>query len=307
MENLHGLTIISILLLLKIFNVSTQTLSSDESAQTWDDLPTPPTDIYRGIFIMDLLEHYIPVNGIHQVIKVNEESINIFRDAEKAKIDYGEISNQITQKFTNLITSRQKALKNLQEGVQQVFDDSIFKFPNGSIYKGKADTNDFQYCSAKADNAEEPRTIQFQVLSSEEKAKDENKDNDCKVSFDDVTNVCKYNIRIYPNMSVATTPIPIYGHQGESLRIGNLTQKIDRYFIENKQDVGIEWQYFAHRTGLMRYYPAVEWIKPKVSSRNYRKPLGYDPRLESWYLQSLTVRKDILILLDTGGDFMRSV
>lgn len=62
-------------------------------------------------------------------------------------------------------------------------------------------------------------------------------------------------------------------------------------------DPALSWQYFGSETGVLRHYPAKSWEDRDTSS----SVDVYDCRKRSWYIETATCSKDIVILLDRTG------
>lgn len=79
------------------------------------------------------------------------------------------------------------------------------------------------------------------------------------------------------------------------------TQDLDEVFVRNyKSDPALSWQYFGSETGVLRHYPAKSWEDRDTSSTVD----VYDCRKRSWYIETATCSKDIVILLDRTGSML---
>lgn len=80
------------------------------------------------------------------------------------------------------------------------------------------------------------------------------------------------------------------------------SQEIDDVFVNNYQtDPALSWQYFGSETGVLRHYPAKSWEDRDTSS----SVDVYDCRKRSWYIETATCSKDIVILLDRTGSMFK--
>ena len=117
--------------------------------------------------------------------------------------------------------------------------------------------------------------------------------------------ICDTNTKVNTTRSAAITPIPIYTSQPYMRAIGKITNELTDVFVKNSEDqnLGKEFQYFVHTSGLTRYFPATKWTSSPTGNNIFtsRKKTSFDSRLESWYRNAITIRKDILILLDISG------
>lgn len=69
---------------------------------------------------------------------------------------------------------------------------------------------------------------------------------------------------------------------------------LNQVFLQNYQsDPALSWQYFGSDTGIMRHFPGKVWESNGVDV--------YDCRKRSWYIETATCSKDIVILLDNSG------
>lgn len=76
------------------------------------------------------------------------------------------------------------------------------------------------------------------------------------------------------------------------------SDNLDSVFIKNyKTDPALSWQYFGSQTGVLRHYPAKSW-----EDRDTESSVDvYDCRKRSWYIETATCSKDIVILIDRSG------
>lgn len=80
------------------------------------------------------------------------------------------------------------------------------------------------------------------------------------------------------------------------------SQQLDDVFVNNYDaDPALSWQYFGSETGVLRHYPAKSWEDRDTSS----SVDVYDCRTRSWYIETATCSKDIIILLDRTGSMFK--
>lgn len=76
------------------------------------------------------------------------------------------------------------------------------------------------------------------------------------------------------------------------------SETLDDVFKQNyKSDPALSWQYFGSDTGILRHYPGLQWQR----HGNPKNADTYDCRKRSWYIETATCSKDIVILLDNSG------
>lgn len=77
---------------------------------------------------------------------------------------------------------------------------------------------------------------------------------------------------------------------------------LDSVFVNNYDaDPALSWQYFGSETGVLRHYPAKSWEDRDTSS----SVDVYDCRKRSWYIETATCSKDVVILLDRTGSMYK--
>lgn len=111
-----------------------------------------------------------------------------------------------------------------------------------------------------------------------------------------------YNISISTKYSSVHVPVNVYDQSNSSLKVLNWTAKLDEVFVHNyKADPALSWQYFGSETGILRHYPAKSW-----ENRDVESDIDvYDCRKRSWYIETATCSKDIIILLDNSGSMFK--
>ncbi|KAK9744952.1 Cache domain [Popillia japonica] len=97
------------------------------------------------------------------------------------------------------------------------------------------------------------------------------------------------------DFSVIRSTVSVYVRDNIVLNNIRWSEPLDLTFKCNaRKDPTLIWQYFASSSGFMRMYPAMKW-----PDELYNKT--YDHRTRSWYTESMTSPKDMIILLDRSG------
>lgn len=104
-----------------------------------------------------------------------------------------------------------------------------------------------------------------------------------------------YDIAVNTTHSSVHVPTNVYDRSPRVIEALRWSEALDTVFVQNYQsDPALSWQYFGSDTGIMRHYPAKIWeTKEQVDV--------YDCRKRSWYIETATCSKDIVILLDNSG------
>lgn len=103
-----------------------------------------------------------------------------------------------------------------------------------------------------------------------------------------------YNISVNTTHSSVHVPTNIYDKDPEVVEALWWSQQLDEVFRKNyESDPALSWQYFGSETGILRHYPAMAWEGEDVDT--------YDCRRRSWYIETATCSKDVVILLDNSG------
>lgn len=107
-----------------------------------------------------------------------------------------------------------------------------------------------------------------------------------------------YNLSVNTSYSSVHVPSNVYDHGAEVLEALMWSESLDEVFIQNyKTDPALSWQYFGSDTGILRHYPAMAW--QHHGEENYADT--YDCRKKSWFIETATCSKDVVILLDNSG------
>lgn len=103
-----------------------------------------------------------------------------------------------------------------------------------------------------------------------------------------------YNISVNTTHSSVHVPTNIYDRHPEVVEVLHWSKELDDVFTQNyNADPALSWQYFGSETGILRHYPAMAWEGDEVDV--------YDCRRRSWYIETATCSKDVVILLDNSG------
>ncbi|XP_055682880.1 voltage-dependent calcium channel subunit alpha-2/delta-3 [Lutzomyia longipalpis] len=103
-----------------------------------------------------------------------------------------------------------------------------------------------------------------------------------------------YNISVNTTHSSVHVPTNVYDRSLRVVEALLWSEALDEVFVQNyNSDPALSWQYFGSYTGILRHYPAMEWEGDDVDV--------YDCRRRSWYIETATCSKDVVILLDNSG------
>ncbi|KAH8279880.1 hypothetical protein KR054_009426 [Drosophila jambulina] len=108
-----------------------------------------------------------------------------------------------------------------------------------------------------------------------------------------------YNTPVDTEHSSVHVPSNVWDRSDRVLKTIMWSEQLDEVFRRNYQsDPALSWQYFGSDTGILRHYPASQWtdIRPNRMDAD-----TYDCRKRSWYIETATCSKDIVILLDHSG------
>ncbi|EDW03637.1 GH10400 [Drosophila grimshawi] len=108
-----------------------------------------------------------------------------------------------------------------------------------------------------------------------------------------------YNISVDTEHSSVHVPSNVWDRAPHVLKTIQWSEQLDEVFRQNYQsDPALSWQYFGSDTGILRHYPASLWSDSRANKLDADT---YDCRKRSWYIETATCSKDIVILLDHSG------
>lgn len=108
-----------------------------------------------------------------------------------------------------------------------------------------------------------------------------------------------YNISVDTEHSSVHVPSNVWDRSVNVMKTILWSEQLDDVYRQNYQsDPALSWQYFGSDTGILRHYPAAQWIDARSSKDEADT---YDCRKRSWYIETATCSKDIVILLDHSG------
>lgn len=103
-----------------------------------------------------------------------------------------------------------------------------------------------------------------------------------------------FNYSVNTTHSSVQVPSNVYDRSSSVLEDLQWSELLDEVFVQNyKSDPALSWQYFGTSTGLLRHYPAMAWFRDHIDV--------YDCRKRSWFIETATCSKDVVLLLDNSG------
>jgi len=109
-----------------------------------------------------------------------------------------------------------------------------------------------------------------------------------------------YNIPVNTNYSSVHIPTIVYDLSRNIMEDILKTEALDDVFRQNyESDPALSWQYFGSVTGILRQYPAMQWKTPEIDDNPSTDM--YDCRVRSWFIETSTCSKDMVILIDISG------
>lgn len=101
---------------------------------------------------------------------------------------------------------------------------------------------------------------------------------------------------LYVDTTISSVHVPtnVYDKSPEAAEFIQWSETLDEIFDQNyKSDPALSWQYFGSNLGIMRHFPAMSWVRNRTDT--------YDCRKRSWFIETATCSKDVVILLDNSG------
>uniref|UniRef100_A0A336MH80 CSON014735 protein n=1 Tax=Culicoides sonorensis TaxID=179676 RepID=A0A336MH80_CULSO len=103
-----------------------------------------------------------------------------------------------------------------------------------------------------------------------------------------------FNISVNTTHSSVQVPTNVYDRSTRVLEALQWSEQLDDVFVQNyNSDPALSWQYFGSDTGFLRHYPAMSWNRKEIDV--------FDCRKRSWFIETATCSKDVVILLDNSG------
>ncbi|GFG33999.1 hypothetical protein Cfor_04865 [Coptotermes formosanus] len=110
-------------------------------------------------------------------------------------------------------------------------------------------------------------------------------------------------LAVNTSLSSVLLPPDVRDSDQEVLNAIKWSEHLDPLFVNNyEMDPSLSWQYFGSSTGFLRRYPAIKWPADYSTSRSGQEL--HDFRTSSWYIDSATSPKDVVILLDSSGSMV---
>lgn len=106
-----------------------------------------------------------------------------------------------------------------------------------------------------------------------------------------------FNISVDTEHSSVHVPSNVYDSYPHVMKAIMWSEELDAVFQQNyASDPALSWQYFGSDTGILRHFPGLMWPPQKNNIAD-----TYDCRKRSWYIETATCSKDIVILFDNSG------
>ncbi|KAL9929271.1 ca[2+] channel Muscle-specific alpha2/delta subunit [Glossina fuscipes fuscipes] len=193
-----------------------------------------------------------------------------------------ELIKYITANVGKMLARKMDAIKCILRKAESTYEE----FEYNETYA----LSEFQYYSSKYS--------QFEGKAIEELPENMREDVRMYLNFTLNPDTHFYNISVDTEHSSVHVPTNVYDRGTKTLKAIMWTEELDEVFRQNYQaDPALSWQYFGSDTGILRHYPASQWQEHDNSDNADT----YDCRKRSWYIETATCSKDIVILLDNSG------
>ncbi|XP_037825426.1 voltage-dependent calcium channel subunit alpha-2/delta-3 [Lucilia sericata] len=193
-----------------------------------------------------------------------------------------ELIKSITANVGKMLARKMDAVKCIQAKAEDVFEN----FEYNRTYA----ENEFQYYSSKFST--------FEGKSAEELMEHLQNNSYMYLNMTLNPDTHFYNISVNTEYSSVHVPSNVYDKHPRVLEAIMWTEELDEVFKQNYQsDPALSWQYFGSDTGILRHFPASQWEEHEPDGNADT----YDCRKRSWYIETATCSKDIVILLDNSG------
>lgn len=103
-----------------------------------------------------------------------------------------------------------------------------------------------------------------------------------------------FDLEVNTTHSSVHVPTNVFDFGPEASEFIQWSEVLDEVYTQNYQsDPALSWQYFGSNLGIMRHFPSMAWNRNRTDT--------YDCRKRSWYIETATCSKDVVILLDNSG------
>ncbi|XP_023032149.1 voltage-dependent calcium channel subunit alpha-2/delta-3 [Drosophila willistoni] len=199
--------------------------------------------------------------------------------------DGNKLIKSITANVAKMLVRKTEAVRCIQQKAEQVHKSVQFN------WSWKATEEDFSFYSSKYSKYKGNSTEKWPQLGVNHTTMYREMDLNPDTHF--------YNQAVNTNYSSVHVPSNVWDRAPKVMKTIDWSEKLDEVFRQNYQsDPALSWQYFGSDTGILRHYPASQWIDMR---ENPDDADTYDCRKRSWYIETATCSKDIVILLDHSG------
>ncbi|XP_067621341.1 voltage-dependent calcium channel subunit alpha-2/delta-3 [Eurosta solidaginis] len=193
-----------------------------------------------------------------------------------------ELIKSITANVGRMLSRKMDAVRCIQQKAETVFEAFDFNYTDAS--------ENYQYYSSKFSTFDGKRAEELLEGLQEEARR--------YLNFTLNPDTHFYNISVDTEHSSVHVPSNIYDGGEEVLKTIMWSETLDEVFRQNYQsDPALSWQYFGSDKGILRHFPGLQWQQ----YGDKENADTYDCRKRSWYIETATCSKDIVILLDNSG------